>query len=65
MKMISVSAVAVVFAFSLFFSSRGYPIGLGDMTPDFTVETMEGTEMSYYADIRGRKPLYLVFWATW
>ncbi len=65
MKNIPAAAVALALAAALFFPPAGYPAGLGDMAPDFTVETTEGRKISYFADIRGKKPLYLIFWATW
>jgi hypothetical protein len=35
------------------------------MAPDFTIRSLEGRTISYFADLKGKKPVYLVFWATW
>jgi len=42
-----------------------YALGVGDKTPDFYVSTLQGKEISYDKDIKGKKPVYLFFWATW
>lgn len=38
---------------------------VGDMAPDFHLVTLDGRDISYYADLRGARPLYLMFWTTW
>jgi hypothetical protein len=40
-------------------------VEVGDMAPDFHLVTLDGREISYYADLRGAMPVYLMFWATW
>jgi hypothetical protein len=60
-----VKVMAFVFVIGLFSPSTGFSIGLGDMAPDFTIESMDGRKISYFSDLKGKKPLYLVFWATW
>jgi len=42
-----------------------YALGAGDKTPDFRVITMQGKEISYDRDFKGKKPVYLFFWTTW
>jgi len=45
-------------------SSQASSLKIGDMAPDFTVKTLNGTivKLSDYID---KKPVYLKFWATW
>ncbi len=49
----------------LIFPISSYAVEVGDMTPDFKVASMDGKRISYYSDIKGKKPVYLIFWATW
>jgi hypothetical protein len=44
---------------------KGYALEVGDKAPDFHFLNRAGKEISYAADIKGIKPLYLVFWTTW
>jgi peroxiredoxin len=46
-------------------SSDSQALGIGDFAPDFQVVTLDGKEISYYKDIRGKTPLYLIFWSIW
>ncbi|MBI4848209.1 MAG: redoxin domain-containing protein [Nitrospirae bacterium] len=39
--------------------------GVGDNAPDFNALSLEGRQVSYYNDLKGKKPVYLTFWATW
>lgn len=41
-----------------------YALDVGDIAPDFTAVTLDGKEFKYSV-IKGRRPVYLVFWATW
>jgi len=45
-------------------SSQASSLKIGDIAPDFTVKTLNGTivKLSDYID---KKPVYLKFWATW
>ncbi len=45
-------------------SSQASSLKIGDIAPDFTVKTLDGTivKLSDYID---KKPVYLKFWATW
>jgi peroxiredoxin len=43
----------------------GHAARVGDAAPDFQVTTLKGRDVSYYRDIKGKRPVYLVFWATW
>ncbi len=45
--------------------AKGYALGVGDKSPDFRTVTIQGSEISYDRDIRGKKPVYLFFWTTW
>lgn len=49
----------------LLLPASAYALGVGDKTPDFRVITIQGKEISYDKDIKGKKPVYLFFWATW
>jgi hypothetical protein len=40
-------------------------VDTGDSAPDFQVVTIDGKNISYYKDVKGKKPLYLIFWSTW
>ncbi|MCL5021771.1 MAG: hypothetical protein M1497_00090 [Nitrospirae bacterium] len=51
--------------FLLVLPLKGYALDIGDTAPDFRIASLDGKEISYYRDIRGKKPVYLVFWATW
>jgi hypothetical protein len=44
---------------------RGYALGVGDKAPDFHAATLQGKEIYYDRDIKGKKPAYLIFWTTW
>lgn len=39
--------------------------GIGDIAPDFNAISLDGKRISYYNDLKGKKPVYLIFWATW
>jgi len=49
----------------LLLPASAYALGVGDKTPDVRVITIQGKEISYDKDIKGKKPVYLFFWATW
>ncbi|GAB4388925.1 MAG: hypothetical protein Kow0025_11130 [Thermodesulfovibrionales bacterium] len=40
-------------------------LGVGDEAPGFSLKTLTGEEFSYPAGLRGERPLYLMFWATY
>lgn len=42
-----------------------YAINVGDTAHDFSASTLDGKKLSYYADLKGKKPVYLIFWTTW
>lgn len=42
-----------------------YALDAGSVSPDFHVRTLDNKEISYYKDLKGKKPVYLVFWTTW
>ncbi len=51
---------------SLFlFPMRVYALGVGERSPDFRAVTIKGEQISYDRDLKGKKPVYLVFWTTW
>ncbi len=45
--------------------ARAYALGVGEKSPDFHLTTIQGKEISYDRDIKGKKPVYLFFWTTW
>lgn len=49
----------------LIFPTVAYALDVGDMAPDFKVASLDGKQISYYSNIKNKKPVYLVFWATW
>lgn len=49
----------------LMWSSDSQALDTGDSAPDFQAVTLDGKEISYYKNIRGKAPLYLIFWSTW
>ena len=50
--------------FSTFFSINSHAIDVGEQAPGFEVKTLEG-EPFRLSSYRGKKAVYLVFWATW
>lgn len=46
-------------------ASDSHALDKGDSAPDFQGVTLYGKEISYYKDVQGKKPLYLIFWSTW
>ena len=63
--MLTAIACGILFLALLFLPVKTYAIGVGDIAPDFKIITLDGKEISYQQDIKAKKPLYLVFWATW
>lgn len=55
----------ILFLSLLLLPASAYALAVGDKTPDFRVITIQGKEISYDKDIKGEKPVYLFFWATW
>jgi hypothetical protein len=59
-----VSVVVIILSLFIWVNSS-HAIDRGDSAPDFQVVTIDGKNISYYKDVKGKKPLYLIFWATW
>ena len=57
--------LTVLICILLFPPGVGMALNTGDVSPDFTVQTVDGKEVSYVRDLNGKKPVYLIFWATW
>jgi hypothetical protein len=57
--------IPIALVAALFYPSHALSIALGDMAPDFSIRSLEGRTISYFTDLKGKKPVYLVFWATW
>jgi len=55
-----------ILVLSLLLLQAGYvrAAAVEDRAPGFNLETLDGTQVAY-DDIRGNKPLFIVFWATW
>ncbi len=49
----------------LLLPARAYALVVGEKAPNFRVVTIQGKEISYDKDIKGKKPVYLFFWTTW
>jgi len=48
----------------LIFPVAGFAIDVGDSAPDFNVVALNGKKIAY-SSIKDKKPVYLIFWATW
>ncbi len=55
--------LAVLSSFML--SGNSKAIDTGDSALDFQAVTLDEKEISYYKNVKGKKPLYLIFWSTW
>ena len=49
----------------LMWASDSQAVNTGESASDFQVVTLDGKEISYYKDVRGKAPLYLIFWSIW
>lgn len=49
----------------LIFPAIGYSLDIGDKAPDFNAAALDGREIHYFSALRDKKPVYLIFWATW
>ncbi len=54
----------LLLAASLLFASSSRAVEIGDLAPDFDLQTMDGTPWRL-ADYRGKKAVYLIFCNTW
>jgi peroxiredoxin len=45
-------------------ATPAWSLGVGEAAPDFKLTTLDGKPVTL-ADYKGKKPLMLVFWATW
>ncbi|MFN3395683.1 MAG: TlpA family protein disulfide reductase [Thermodesulfovibrionales bacterium] len=41
-----------------------YAVDIGDKAPHFVATSLDGKKIDY-STFKGKKPLYLIFWATW
>ncbi len=44
--------------------TSGFAVNMGEAAPEFVLKRMDGTELRHGA-IKGKKPMLMVFWATW
>lgn len=56
---------SILFLTLLFLPVETSALGVGEKSPDFHIVTLQGKEISYNRDIKGKKPVYLFFWTTW
>ena len=42
----------------------GYAVDVGDKAPHFIAKGLDGKKIDY-STFKDKKPLYLIFWATW
>ena len=64
MKTIRKISVIIFGLLILVWPITGFSLEVGDVMPDFVVETLGGETISS-SEIKGRHPVMLVFWATW
>ncbi|MEW6108903.1 MAG: hypothetical protein AB1632_07040 [Nitrospirota bacterium] len=55
----------LIVLFIMLLPFEAYALDTGNSAPDFNIITIDGREFSFDRDIKGKKPLYLIFWATW
>ncbi|MDA8432456.1 MAG: TlpA disulfide reductase family protein [Nitrospiraceae bacterium] len=55
----------ILFLLLVLLPVRGQAQEVGDKAPGFRGVTVQGKELSYDRDFRGKKPVYLIFWTTW
>jgi len=48
-----------------FLQAEVYAIDVGDIAPEFSAVTINGKVISYEGELKGKRPVYLVFWSTW
>jgi len=70
-KILTQGLVSILYAALILFSTSTFaakisPIGTqeGQMAPNFQVNKLDGSSFNL-ADYKGKKPVYLIFWATW
>ena len=56
---------AMLFLSLILLPARAGALEVGDKAPDFQAVTIKGKNISYDRDFRGKKAVYLIFWATW
>ena len=61
MLMVLFSLVATGNSQSQTDSMRGSPIGVGDLAPDFTLQDQNNSKVTL-SDVRGKRPVVLVFY---
>jgi len=66
MEQTRIWVLSVLFTTALFISTSQAIAAskIGDKSPDFSATTLEGKEVSL-GNYLGKKPVYLIFWATW
>lgn len=49
----------------LIFPSIAYSLDVGDKSPDFNAITLNERKVHYFSSLKDKRPVYLIFWATW
>ncbi|MFH1156158.1 MAG: TlpA disulfide reductase family protein [Pseudomonadota bacterium] len=62
-RRISIVLVSLVFV-SAFFQAFALAAEVGEESPEFQFRTLDGVHVRF-CDLKGEKPVFLVFWATW
>jgi hypothetical protein len=55
----------MVLLFLLIQPLYSYALDVGEAAPNFETITLENKQISYDSNFKGKKPVYLIFWATW
>lgn len=64
MKKTILTMIALL-GFSILSSTTAFATAqTGEQAPDFSLSTMDGKSFNL-SDYKGKKPVYLIFWATW
>ena len=54
----------VVLFLLLMLPVSGFALSVNDNAPDFNGAALDGKRVAY-SELKGKKPVYLMFWATW
>lgn len=57
--------IPIILLVLLKMSTLCHGANVGDNAPDFRTITLKGNNISYVSQLKDKKPVYLVFWATW
>lgn len=67
-KLLNQTVISTLYAALILFSASIFATTIGtqegQIAPDFQVKKLDGSSFKL-ADYKGKKPVYLIFWATW